>query len=88
MRTPRGHRPPRHWMHSNNPNASVAAAIALLDRGWGKPDQDVTGPNGAALTIRMVITGVVREIDDDGSRDDRTIFLPYKARPQFVPFHA
>ena len=29
------------WMRSNDPRASVLAADKLLDRGWGKPSQDV-----------------------------------------------
>ena len=28
-----------HWMNSDNASASVAAANALLDRGYGKPAQ-------------------------------------------------
>ena len=28
-----------HWLNSDNPNASVAAANSLLDRGYGKPAQ-------------------------------------------------
>jgi hypothetical protein len=30
-----------HWMESDNPKASVAAACALLDRGFGKPRQTI-----------------------------------------------
>jgi hypothetical protein len=30
-----------HWMNSDNASASVAAANALLDRGYGKPAQVV-----------------------------------------------
>lgn len=29
--------------------ARVSASIALLDRGWGKPNQELTGANGAPL---------------------------------------
>ena len=29
------------WMRSGNPHASVAACNALLDRGWGKPRQEI-----------------------------------------------
>jgi hypothetical protein len=29
------------WMRSNDPRASVMAADRLLDRGWGRPSQDV-----------------------------------------------
>ncbi len=38
-----------HWMQSDNAKASVAAANALLDRGWGKPAQALTGPDGEKL---------------------------------------
>jgi Family of unknown function (DUF5681) len=30
-----------YWMRSNDPRASVVAADKLLDRGWGKPNQDL-----------------------------------------------
>jgi len=30
-----------HWLHSDNPKASVTAAVALLDRGWGKAHQSI-----------------------------------------------
>ena len=30
-----------HWLHSNNPKASVTAAVALLDRGWGRAHQSI-----------------------------------------------
>jgi len=30
------------WMESDNPKASVAAACALLDRGYGKAQQNVS----------------------------------------------
>ena len=37
------------WMGSDNAKASVSACSALLDRGWGKPAQAVTGVDGAPL---------------------------------------
>jgi uncharacterized protein DUF5681 len=37
-----------HWMRSNNPKASIAAATALLDRGWGKAAQPLTGEDGGS----------------------------------------
>lgn len=33
------------------PAARATAAVALLDRGWGRPAQTVTGENGAPLQI-------------------------------------
>jgi hypothetical protein len=42
------------------PSARVAAATSLLDRGWGKPDQAHTGPDGGDIkvTIRQIIETV------------------------------
>lgn len=39
------------WMASDDPRASVAAAQALLDRGWGKAvqPQEHSGPNGGPI---------------------------------------
>src|SRR5262245_49551964 len=34
------------WMNSEDPKASVSACVALLDRGWGRPPQAVTGEDG------------------------------------------
>ena|SRR6516225_8064534 len=31
------------WMRSKEARASIVAAVALLDRGWGKPPQQVDG---------------------------------------------
>jgi hypothetical protein len=44
------------WVRSDNPKASVSAAIALLDRGFGKPAQSIGGdPDGVAIAIKGVI---------------------------------
>jgi hypothetical protein len=39
------------WMQSEDARASVAAAQALLDRGWGKPVQpnEHSGPGGGPI---------------------------------------
>lgn len=42
------------WLRSDNPKASVSAAIALLDRGYGKPAQSIVGDADAA-PVEMVI---------------------------------
>lgn len=42
------------WMKSKNPKASVAACIALLDRGLGKPTQPLAGENGKPLNITLM----------------------------------
>jgi hypothetical protein len=41
--------------------ARVAACVALLDRGWGKPPQAHTGENGEG-DIRVTIRHIVQEI--------------------------
>jgi hypothetical protein len=43
--------------NGQNDAARVAAAVALLDRGWGKPAQPQTGEDGGDLriTIRRII---------------------------------
>jgi hypothetical protein len=43
------------------PQTRVPAAVALLDRGWGKAAQVVVGPDGGALAMTIqVVTGVTR----------------------------
>lgn len=41
------------WMHSDDTRASPMAAMALLDRGWGKPTQptEVSGKDGGPIQI-------------------------------------
>jgi hypothetical protein len=46
------------------PSARVAAANSLLDRGYGKPVQEVTGADGGAIQI-IVGTGIERTPDPD-----------------------
>ena len=41
-----------------NEGARVAAAVALLDRGWGKPPQAHTGEKGEG-NIRVVVRHIV-----------------------------
>ena len=44
------------------PQTRVPAAVALLDRGWGKAAQVVVGPDGGALAMAInVVTGVARD---------------------------
>lgn len=44
------------WMHSDNAKASVSAANSLLDRGYGKPVQAVTGEGGEG-PVQIIIKG-------------------------------
>jgi hypothetical protein len=48
-----------------NERERVPAAVALLDRGWGKPTQAITGANGESLIT--IITGVRRELTTDAA---------------------
>lgn len=56
------------WLASDNAKASVSAASALLDRGWGRPAQAVTGPDGEALQIPGSIAFVIRQQDGAENR--------------------
>ena len=40
---------------SQSPGARVSAALALLDRGWGKSEQPITGPDGGALQAKITV---------------------------------
>ena len=51
-----------YWLESKNASASVAAASILLDRGWGKPAQALTGPQGAPLLPTIVVHRERREL--------------------------
>jgi hypothetical protein len=47
------------WLCSDNAKASVAAAQVLLDRGWGKATQPISGEDGGspvkvAYTVEFV----------------------------------
>ena len=52
---------------TNSPNdaARVAACVALLDRGWGKPAQVHTGADGEG-DIRVIIRHIVQGRDAPG----------------------
>ena len=47
-----------YWMTSEDPKASVPACNAILDRGYGKPAQAITGPDGEKLIEAIQITFV------------------------------
>ena len=57
------------------PAARVAAAVALLDRGWGKPAQSHTGPDGAA-SIEVVVRHLA-----EGGQDEHLVIdaIPIEA---------
>ena len=41
------------------PAARVSAAVALLDRGFGKPAQAITGPGGGAIQVQAIVRRIV-----------------------------
>lgn len=42
------------WMRSDNPKASVSAAVSILDRGHGKPAQMILGDSSAPVVVQIV----------------------------------
>ena len=46
------------------PAARVTAACQLLDRGWGKPAQMVTGADGGDIKV------IIRQIIDSGDKEE------------------
>jgi hypothetical protein len=50
------------WMRSDNAKASVSACSALLDRGYGKPAQAITGEGGGPVKLEI---NIVRYSDSD-----------------------
>lgn len=54
-----------HWMRSDNPKASFAASVAILDRAYGKPVQttEITGKDGGPIqTQDLTEDDLAREI--------------------------
>ena len=47
-------------MVTGSSSARVSAANAILERGWGKPEQPVTGPDGGDIPVTL------RVIFEDG----------------------
>jgi hypothetical protein len=45
------------------PAARVAAANSLMDRGWGKAAQAITGGDEDDNPLRLIVTGVKRDGD-------------------------
>lgn len=43
------------WLDSDNPKASVSAAISLLDRAYGKPAQALVGDDGQG-PVKLEVT--------------------------------
>lgn len=51
------------WLNSDNPKASVAAALALLDRAYGRPEQ--------AVTVSGEVTQYVARIPDTANNAEQ-----------------
>jgi hypothetical protein len=49
--------------NGSNETARISAAMALLDRGWGKPTQPHSGDDEMD-PVRMIVTGVPRKDDE------------------------
>lgn len=43
-------------MRDGEPEVALRAAVALLDRGWGKPAQAITGDGGGPIALSAVRT--------------------------------
>jgi len=41
------------WMREGEGKVAVSAATAILDRGWGKPTQAISGPDGGPIDINL-----------------------------------
>jgi hypothetical protein len=57
-----------HWMDSDDARASVAASVALLDRGWGRSPQAIahTGADGGPIRhARDVIPADLSSLTED-----------------------
>lgn len=60
--------------HADSEPVQLGAAMALLDRGWGKPAQEMTGAGGGPIIIR---TGVIRA-SDEGEAEGPSVELGEK----------
>jgi len=48
-------------MATGSPNARVSAANALIDRGWGKAEQPITGADGGTVKFEVVGLGWLQQ---------------------------
>lgn len=57
------------WMRSDNPRASIAAAVSILNRGWGMPQQTInaTITDVRALTDAELGEFLIGDADQSGS---------------------
>lgn len=53
-----------HWMRSENPKASIAATIALLDRSDGKPPQALTHSGTIDIEAEAAKAEIAKSVND------------------------
>lgn len=74
------------WMRSDNPKASVSAAVQLLDRGWGRASQSIehSGKDGedVAFTdtraLARAILGILSEAEFKDPSHDKPPIVHHK----------
>jgi hypothetical protein len=67
-----------------NEGARVSAAVALLDRGWGRPPQAHTGQDGEGalqVTIRHIVEGRDGKLIDSAADAKLIDAAPIEAAP-------
>jgi hypothetical protein len=65
-----------HWMRSDDPRASVMAAEKLLDRGWGRPSQDLKLQGD----LLPGLAEIVRQARERAIAVDAKPFIEHEAR--------
>lgn len=53
------------WMKSDNAKASVSACAVLLDRGWGKPQQDIGITPSDAFIQALKQINAIHQYEDE-----------------------
>ena len=65
------------WMRSDNAKASISAAIAIINRGWGMPQQTI---NATITDVRSLSDAELAEFcigdSDQGGRSARALEAP------------
>jgi hypothetical protein len=61
-------------LKSKDERVGIAAAVALLDRGFGRPAQTITGPDGGPLELLGAFTAAARaaarkDVEDHGETE-------------------
>jgi len=64
----------------SRPKEAVPAAIALLDRGWGKPVQAITAPDGAS-SLMLHLEAAMRVSQEMQAAPRRVVTIEQEAQP-------